>query len=549
MKQSLLKTKLALAIVAAMGIAACNDAGDNATTSPINSAPISKTTSGVITGFGSVFINGVEYETDGTTFVVDGEEGDESLLKLGMVITLTGTDDNDGTGNAVKVEFEDEVEGIVIANNYAVDGTLNVMGLTIHTSDDTVFESNEVDILDLSMVAAGNVVEVSGYSSDDSSVLATRIEVKKAAHVDGDEIEVKGIISGLTDTTFYIGDMMIDYTTAVLDDDLSMGLENGMLVDVESESGFDNSILLASEIELKSLTGKREHVYDDDDEKVEVEGLITSVTSATEIAVNGAPVILDANTFFIHGDAATALVGLKVKVVGMVNAEGNLVAEKVVYKPTGDIKLTGQITALDIASNSVQMFGRTITLDNYTMVKDNKNYNGQGPVKYNFGVDDLVVGDWLKIKAYENADGGLTAIKLMRKNYNDDHEVKLEGYVDAIDPLTYQLTLSGITIDYSTLPNFSAQVGDKVEVKGELLNGVFTLTELELEDDEDEYYVGGKDGYEDDERDDDSRSDDDDEHSDEDESDDDDDDDEDDDVEDSDDDDSSSTESSSDDIV
>jgi hypothetical protein len=386
-----------------------------------------------------------------------------------------------------------------MANNVLTDGTLSVMGLTIHTNEDTIFESKEAGITDLSLIAAGNIVEVSGYSSGDGSVWATRVELKQIAHADGDEIEVKGVISGLTDSTFYIGDMQIDYTNAVLDDDLSLGLSDGMLVEVQSELGIENSVLIASEIELKNVTGKKQHNYDDDDEKVEVEGLITAVTDSAHLEINGAPVVLDANTFFIHGDATTAVAGLKVKVVGVIDAEGNLIAEKVVYKPTGDIKLTGQITAVDVATNSVEMFGRTILLDNYTMVKDNKNENGQAPVKYNFGADDLVVGDWLKVKAYENADGGLTAIKMMRKNYNADHESKIVGYVDAVDPLTYQLTLSGITINYSIFPNFNAQVGDKVEIEGELVNGVFTLIDLEQDDDEDEKYIGGKDGHEDDE--------------------------------------------------
>lgn len=502
MNKVAVKTQLALAVVAALGIAACNESGDDNNLAGSSITPISKTTSGVITGFGSVFINGVEYDTQNTTFIIDGEEGDESSLKLGMVVTLSGTDDNDGTGNAVNIEFEDEVEGLVLANNILLDGTMNVMGLTINTNEDTVFESNDISILGLEEIIEGNIVEVSGYSSGDGSVWATRVELKKTVFNDGQEIEVKGVISNVTTTNFVLGDMLVDYSTAVLDEELSEGLLDGMLVKVESNLGLDaNGTLIASEIELKNATGKKEHQYDEDDEKLEIEGLITAVISGSEIEINGAPVVLDANTFYIHGDNLTAAVGLKVKAVGVITAEGKLLAEKLVYKPTGDIKLTGLISAVDVLSSSIVMFGQTILLDNYTMVKDEKDDDESNRVKYNFGVDDLGVGDQLKIKAYENGFGSLTAIKMKRMPEESDNESKLVGFIDEINIPSQTLVVSGITVDFSVIPNFSAYLGDKIELKGVYTDGVFIPNaEISVEEDSEEHYISGKEGHEDDER-------------------------------------------------
>ena len=46
-------------------------------------------TSGTITGFGSIFVNGVEYETgNGTTYLVDDSEGAETDLRVGQVVTI-----------------------------------------------------------------------------------------------------------------------------------------------------------------------------------------------------------------------------------------------------------------------------------------------------------------------------------------------------------------------------------------------------------------------------------------------------------------------------
>jgi len=138
MRNMMKKSALAIAMTASLGLVACVNDDD----SEDKIFRINKTSSGVITGFGSIFINGVKYETDEADIVVDGVVGDESLLKLGMVVSVSGIDAGNGTGNAMTIDYEDEVEGVVLsASNYPIDGTLNIMGLTIQTDEDTVFES------------------------------------------------------------------------------------------------------------------------------------------------------------------------------------------------------------------------------------------------------------------------------------------------------------------------------------------------------------------------------------------------------------------------
>ena len=46
--------------------------------------------SGTIDGFGSIFVNGIEYETDDAEIVVNGQAADESALRLGMVVDVSG---------------------------------------------------------------------------------------------------------------------------------------------------------------------------------------------------------------------------------------------------------------------------------------------------------------------------------------------------------------------------------------------------------------------------------------------------------------------------
>ena len=81
-------------------------------TPPTSSATTTQIT-GVITGFGSVFINGVEYETDSAEVSTDDNAGaSETDLHVGMVITLNGEVNEDGiTGNASSIHYDEQLKG------------------------------------------------------------------------------------------------------------------------------------------------------------------------------------------------------------------------------------------------------------------------------------------------------------------------------------------------------------------------------------------------------------------------------------------------------
>lgn len=499
MSKILNKTAIALAVVTSLGFTGCIDSGDKSTMSG-STEVINKSTSGVITGFGSVFINGIEYETDGTTFVVNGVEGDESLLKLGMVVSLSGAANADGTGTAVDIEFDNEVKGMVLDNSqYSIDGTFNIMGLIIHTDEDTVFESFDSLMTDMGQIEIGNIVEISGYSAGDGSVWATRLEVKQASHTEGEEIEIQGLTKMVTDTTFMIGDMIVDYSSAVFDDDIvDAVITEGLFVEVKSELGLNaNNALIAQKVELKG-EGKKSVRHDADDDEVELQGVITKVISDAEIEINGVKVLLDANTSLIHGTAATLAEGLKVKVKGDVNVDGQLLASKLVFKPSGDIKLFAEVEATDVTANTIQVLGLTVSLNNYTMVEDDRE-DATDIVKYNFGVDDLLVGDWVEIKAYTDASSGLTALKMEREDFEVDDSAKLKGKIESFDAQLMQMVVAGVNVDYSAIAaEFIPEVGLKAELKGSYANALFTAQEGDAEAD-DEVYIGGSDAHEDEE--------------------------------------------------
>ncbi len=499
MRKSLQKTAIALAIITSFGLTGCFDGKPAAS---LETSSLNKTTTGVITGFGSVFVNGVEYETTNANVNIDGVEnaqGGDAGLKLGMVVSLSG-DATGANGNAVSISFNDEVEGMVTTlpvSNGTGGYTLTVMGLTINMDEDTVFENAVDGTLAISDIVIGNIVEVSGYSAGDGTVWATRVEMKSNARADGDTVELKGVIRDLSadGSTFTIGAMVLSITNAVLAENEITTLSDGMLIETKSDVALDgNGVMIVTEIDVKSEMKKRVET-DGNDEEVEVEGVITAGITNSAFDVNGSTVIFDANTRFVHGAEANIATGVKIKVKGVVDTNGDFLAETIVFKPTGDIKLAGAITSADAATNTVSIFGLTINLVNSTFVEDDRDVAEDDLVKYLFGADDLVAGDWLEIKAYKNSNGELVAMKMIRTTPDTTPVSVLKGKVDSTD-----LTLvSGVTVDFSS-SNISPLpiAGDRVELEGtfDVNTGIFSATSGEASSGPDENYIGAEDAEE-----------------------------------------------------
>ena len=419
MNKQLKITAIALAITSITGLTACGGgSGGSDSTNSSTGTSGSTITSGVVTGFGSIFVDGVEFETDSSSFSLDdGDDGpeDEDGLAVGMVVTVTGTVNADGiTGTAEHIEFDDELEGIVNASNVGADGTgtMTIMGQTVVISTTTIFESDVTGISGADLVVAGNIVEVSGFSSGDGTVYATRLEVKLAAH-SGEEIELKGIITNLTDTTFDLGGLTVDFSTAMFDDHIpDSTLSEGLYVEVKSIAGFVDGDLIASEIELED-DGDMDLDGDDGDE-IELNGIVTAVNSDTAFEIGGHRIIITKSTGFEHGNAGDISIGISLEVEGELNAAGELLADEIELKLHDDIEMEGNLEEVNNPPGTVTLLGETILITTSTLLLDERDEGGLVPEHF-FGLDYLNSGDYVEIDAYLEPDSGkLVAIKLER---------------------------------------------------------------------------------------------------------------------------------------
>lgn len=464
----------------ACGVVACGGGGGGGSTAGIDRLGIS---SGTITGFGSIFVNGVEWRTSGAGISVDDGPGTEADLRLGQVVTVRGTLDANGAGGrAESIDFDNEVEG-PIASIDAAAASFVVLGQVVLTSPDTVFDDSIVG--GFAGLAVGDEVEVSGYRDAAGAIRATRVE----QHDAGDDFEVKGVVSGLDPVakTFLLGSLVVNYAGAVLEDFGSDTLGNGDFVEVEGD--FAGGVLVADKVE------REDDISGDAGDESEVEGYITRFVSPADFDVAGVRVTTNAGTEFEGGTAADLALDLKVEVEGEFNAAGVLVADEVeirVQPDDADVEIAGAVTALQAGGFAIQ--GVQVKVTPTTLWKDDSN-----AALPTFSLVDLRLGDYVEIRGAEDGSAAANDVIATRvERDDDDDESILRGPVQAENEP--DLTVLGITIDttgavfrdeddnpMSEAAFFAAVgVGDVVkaetDVPGAFNGNSFVAEEVEIED-------------------------------------------------------------------
>jgi len=465
----------ALIITAALTACGGSGSGSGDPTAGIDAggSPVLAFARGTISGFGSVIVNGVHYDTSGATISIDGSVGSESDLAVGQVVTVRGTiDDNGTTGDATEVSFEDLVEAPIESIDLAA-GSFVALGQTVLVTADTTFEAGIVPA-GLEGLAVGDVVEVSGFLDANGNIVATYIELEDRF----DEFEVTGLVQNLdtATSTFEINTLTVDYSAAMLEDFPGGAPENGQLVEAQGVALGANGELLATRVEFKG----------DDDfangDNVEIEGFITRFVSASDFDVSGVAVSANGSTAYENGSAADLALNRKVEVEGEVNASGTLVARKIEFKLAGTLRVEGLVD--DVAADSLTVFGIDIMVTSTTELEDKSSMDIR-----NFDLSDVNVGDYVEIRAFDSGNA-LVATRLERDDF--DGKVALRGFVETVnDP---EFTILGVTIrtnagtefqDNDTAISassfFSQAQGRLVDAEGSPDNGGILADKAELE--------------------------------------------------------------------
>lgn len=493
MKYHAINWRLGLAAAAILATAACGGGGGGGSSATADPPPTTNPppTGGIdrggvavgpIDGFGSVIVNGIRFDTSSTSFSVDDNVGSQDDLSVGQVVIVTGSIDDDGlNGTADSIEYDDAVEGPVDAGSIDLtEGTLSVLGQAILVTVATVFDDS-IQPQSLEGLSDGDVIEVSGLPDADGFIRATRIDTSGSG-----EFEAKGFVSNLDAgaMTFNIGDLAVDYSSAVLEDFPQGGPANGDLVEAKGDSVDASGTLIASEVEYEEELDDRD--LGDDGDDAEIEGYVTGFRSSSDFDVIGIRVRTTAATEYERGTPDQVALNVRLEVEGELQDDGSILASKVEFEPEGRLEASAEVEATDVGSSTLTVLGIEI------LVEPGTSFDDELLDQQVFGLGDLRVGDWVEIRGFEDDQGRFVAQQVERDEAED--EVELRGTAEAVNAPTFSILGVAITTnpntefeDESEIPIpaqtfFDTASGKLVEVDGTWDGAVLTADQASLED-------------------------------------------------------------------
>lgn len=446
----------ALALSGAVMLAACGGGG-----APLAVTSPATVYAGPITGFGSVIVNGMRFSSVGATLLDDDNQAvNLDQLKLGMTVRVNSDDANDTTqmGTASRLELVHGTRGTVTTVD-APAGTLTLLGQLVKTNTATAYQG----VTGLAGLTAGQVVAVYGALQADGNLLATLIELKTALTT----VRLSGLLSNLSATSFQVGSLTVNYSTA----GVTGVLGNGKRVKIKAATGPVNNVLMASSVHVSEASS----VYG------------ATVTAGTRLKLKGtadaAPVngLLNVSGTPVNVSQAQIKGGAVITAGQFIEVKGNwdgsvLQATQVELEGWRESQMGGRNELYGAVSSRV---GSSVVVNGVTVDLSHAVFE-HGTLA------QVAVGSYVEIKG--NLVGStLQATKVELKTSSAATGVSYEqygqvsGFVSAAS-----FTLNGLTVDASQARfehGSAANLGNGVyvEIKGaQNSSGVFVATKVEI---------------------------------------------------------------------
>lgn len=419
-------------------------------------------------GGDTIVVNGNAYDTGTSSIVVGNTSGSESDLAVGMVVEVgVEEDETSHQATATVIAFENEVEGIVLANDYP--DSLDVMGQVVIVNNDTVFESHVSVVASIKDIRKRDHVEISGFPTEDGAIYATHVVVKADTAADN-QIIVKGNLAALSadEHLFTLGNLRISY----LDSSFAGGitaLKNGMPVKVVGHLGFkgnNNEVLFADQIFPLLNSG-----FQFAGTQIEIEGIAATDLLVDEFSMRHLHVIATEVTAVVGGELSDIKRGKKLKVSGVIDNRGKLVADAIVFMRLSTITLTAPIEEIDYTKKTITIFGKTFYVNADTGLR----YRDISSMDVLHSLTDYSVGDPVEVKAYRDASAmGYIATRL---DAGISGTAFIMGQID--DVQNTMLTMKDIVIDVSRLPPgqfMPVDIGRRVALTIDYISGAAVLS-------------------------------------------------------------------------
>ncbi len=454
-----------LVMVVALLLAACGGGaqlasggtGGTGAVAVVSRGPITQTTTAALGATSvvqpaSITVNGVTYNVGSTTTV--SSNGTVPALRVGMVVTVSGSRKSDGTGQADSIAYSRSLTGAV---GTVGTGTFTVYGETVVTDNLTSFEGCSGSL------ATGQWVEVSGFVGTGGTVRATYVE---CAANEGDEVELQGVVTEVSGSVVTVGG-----TTQFDISGLSgTAPQVGDYVEVVAHVPADPAAttLYATQLEIVSTD-----LGGSDDQEAEVSGFITEASATAGFIVAGQHVVVDTGTRYVGGLVTDLVPGVLVSVEGKLSG-GDLVADQIEFSDAYELVSKIDTVAGDGSFTLQGLAGITIAVDATLTDVD--------------AGASLTSGSGVKVRARLTADNTLLATRI---EADDVSETELQAPLQDVGSgnftvLNTIIDTSGLSytlgdLDVTRADFFSGvAAGTLVEVYGQL-NGDGTITWQSLE--------------------------------------------------------------------
>lgn len=464
-----------LQFIALMTLTACNGSGggDLLAGGGIGGTGISI---GTISGFGSIVVNDVDFDTIQAEVVANGESigtGNsvvESALAVGMVVRVEGKIYDDGSGIAERIVYDDDVRGPVTSIE-ALDSVaikLVVLGQIVIVDKRTRLKNTDFD-----SIAEGHVLQISGWPDVGGVIRATYVaKIIDPPDPGQEEVTIKGIVSEANDPQrlFRINQLVVDLSEI-------QGAAVPAVGQLVIVNGFidDRGVLTASEITVEDELGGSDAEY------FEIENTVTEVKSATEFILGTVPVQTDEATSFIRLQPEDIIPGARLFVSGSLT-EGHLMADEVIAKDK--VKIEGKVAKVNEGLGEFTLSGLSPLVIRVTGVT--KIFGDASRLV------DIQEGQHVKVLGYTAGEDKVEAaqVKVEKKASN---KVKLQGPINGKSNTT--VSVFNVAIDLSRIDEFEtntegsvsgdeflilATEGDTVSANGNLIGDAVEWKGIEL---------------------------------------------------------------------
>ena len=474
----------------ALALAACGGGASSTSATPVATQFSAATSSGAITAFGSVFVNGHEFSTTNAT-VIDDDSGttasSTSGLEVGMVVDV-----KPAMASSTAHPESSELHVHPLARGYVdtadtTASTLTVMGQTVQLTSATNFSDHRACVSAAvnpcvaitgqsglsattgsgASAVAGSYAVVHGYlfgsSPGTANIVATLVSLADAptSTSTGVNFKAEGVVTAIATSSLTIGGLNIDLAAATCrvsgaTTPCASAFSVGQVVSVMAAvaPGLPATTFKADKARLGSKVA-----VDVSGAAVEIEGSVSGVTlSPASFVVRG--ISVDAST--LPAGSSLPAVGDVVRVIGTVSANGQAVTAtsvKVLHaSAAARVGILGDASGVvpGTAANTfvLTVLGQQVMVTAETRLADRsvKGWDHHDPAINPFNISTFQtylaasVSQHLMVRAEADASGNLTALSVTIVPASTVEAVA--GVVDAM-PTPVNSTVTGTPSKFS----------------------------------------------------------------------------------------------------